>query len=134
MKKLSISRSFLSAALALATLKTSAASTTGSNDPAPSFSYAATADTNNPALVAWQQDYGASHEERMKWWSEARFGMFIHWGVYSVPAGVWDGTNVTRSGAEWIMNRGKISMADYEKLPAKFDPEKFNADEWVSIA
>ena len=133
MKKLHISISFLSVALVL-TLKMGAATTTGSNDPAPSFSYSATTDKDNPALVAWQKDYGASHEQRMKWWSEARFGMFIHWGVYSVPAGVWDGTNVTRSGAEWIMNRGRISMADYEKLPAKFDPEKFNTEEWVNIA
>ena len=107
-----------------------------SNDPAPSFSYAPTSETNNPALVAWQQAYGATHEERMKWWREARFGMFIHWGVYSVPAGVWHGTNVTRHGAEWIMNgtAARISMADYQKLPAQFDPVKFNADEWVAIA
>lgn len=104
------------------------------NDPAPSFSYSATTDTNNPALVAWQKDYGPSHDQRMKWWREARFGMFIHWGVYSVPAGVWNGTNVTRSGAEWIMNRGRIPVADYQKLPAQFNPEKFNADEWVKIA
>jgi alpha-L-fucosidase len=103
-------------------------------DAAPSFSYAATADTNNPALVAWQQAYGASHEQRMQWWRAARFGMFIHWGVYSVPAGIWDGTNVARSGAEWIMNRGRISMADYEKLPAQFDPTNFNARAWVKIA
>lgn len=111
-----------------------AASAASTNDPAPSFSYSAPEDTNNPALVAWQKDYGASHDQRMKWWRDARFGMFIHWGVYSVPAGVWDGTNVTRSGAEWIMNRGRISMADYGKFPAQFDPEKFNADEWVRIA
>jgi alpha-L-fucosidase len=105
-----------------------------SNDPAPSFSYTAPGDTNNPAYVAWQQDYGPTHEARMQWWRAARFGMFIHWGVYSVPAGVWNGTNVPRSGSEWIMNRGKIPMADYEQLPARFDPEKFNAEDWVAIA
>jgi len=70
----------------------------------------------------------------MKWWREARFGMFIHWGVYSVPAGVWDGTNVTQSGAEWIMNRGRISEAEYQNLPALFNPTRFNAAEWVKIA
>jgi alpha-L-fucosidase len=125
----------LAGALAVSSLssRTQAAST---NDPAPSFSYSTATDTNNPALVAWQKAYGKSHERRMKWWREARFGMFIHWGVYSVPAGVWNGTNVTRHGAEWIMNgtAGRISMADYQKLPAQFDPEKFNADEWVKIA
>jgi alpha-L-fucosidase len=110
--------------------------TAATNEPAPSFSYSATTDTNNPALAAWRADYGASHEQRMQWWRQARFGMFIHWGVYSVPAGVWHGTNVTRHGAEWIMNgtAARISMADYQKLPAQFDPEKFNADEWVGIA
>ena len=134
MKKSCIYLAFLSATFGFSTLQMNAAPTSVTNDPAPSFSYSTTSDTNNPALVAWQQDYGVSHEERMKWWRDARFGMFIHWGVYSVPAGVWDGTNVARSGAEWIMNRGRIPFADYQKLPAKFDPEKFNAEEWVSIA
>jgi len=104
------------------------------HDAAPSFSYTGVTDTNDPAYEMWQQDYGPSHDARMKWWRDARFGMFIHWGVYSVPAGVWDGTNVTRSGAEWIMNRGRIPLADYEKLPAQFDPTNFNAVQWVKIA
>jgi alpha-L-fucosidase len=88
----------------------------------------------NKAEQNWQREYGPTHDQRMKWWREARFGMFIHWGVYSVPAGVWDGKEVTRSGAEWIMNRGKIPLADYQILPAKFNPVKFNADEWVKLA
>lgn len=106
------------------------------NDPSPSFSNSTVKDAKNPALEMWRKDYGASHDERMKWWREARFGMFIHWGVYSVPAGVWNGTNVTRHGAEWIMNgtAARISMADYEKLPAQFDPTNFNAEQWVGIA
>jgi alpha-L-fucosidase len=95
---------------------------------------AAPAVTNSPERETWQRDYGWTHDQRMKWWREARFGMFIHWGVYSVPAGVWDGTNVTRSGAEWIMNRGRITMAEYQKLPAQFNPVKFNADDWVKLA
>src|SRR5258705_5694954 len=41
--------------------------------------------------AAWQRECGGTHEQRMKWWREARVGMFIHWGVYSVPAGVWKG-------------------------------------------
>jgi alpha-L-fucosidase len=94
------------------------------------------ANASNPAQAMWQQDYGPTHEARMQWWRAARFGMFIHWGVYSVPAGVWNGTNVTHHGAEWIMNgtAARISMADYEKLPAQFDPTNFNAQQWVKIA
>jgi alpha-L-fucosidase len=72
-------------------------------------------------------------DARMGWWREAKFGMFIHWGVYSVPAGVWNGTNVDGIG-EWIMNHAKIPMADYQKLPAQFDAVKFNADDWVAVA
>src|SRR5262245_53226579 len=90
--------------------------------------------TNSPEADTWQREYGPTHDARMKWWREARFGMFVHWGVYSVPAGVWNGTNVTRSGAEWIMNRGRIPVADYQKFPAQFNPIKFNADEWVKLA
>ena len=101
---------------------------------APSFSYSATDDTNNPAFVEWQKEFGPTHEARMKWWREARFGMFIHWGVYAVPAGVWNGANVTNSGAEWIMHRGRIPVADYQKFPAQFNPTNFNAEAWVKLA
>src|SRR5665213_1483828 len=104
------------------------------NDPAPSFSYSAPTDTNNPAYEMWRQDYGPTHDARMKWWRAARFGMFIHWGVYSVPAGVWHGTNIMNSGGEWIMNRGRIPVADYQNFTKQFDPTNFNAEQWVKIA
>ncbi|HEX6463855.1 MAG TPA: alpha-L-fucosidase [Vicinamibacterales bacterium] len=58
-----------------------------------------------------------------EWFQDARFGMFIHWGVYSV---LGDG--------EWVMNNRKIPIADYEKLPALFNPISFDAAEWVSLA
>jgi alpha-L-fucosidase len=73
------------------------------------------------------------NEKKMDWWKEARFGLFIHWGVYSVPAGVWNGKDIPGIG-EWIMNRGKIPMVEYQKFPAQFNPVKFNADEWVKMA
>jgi alpha-L-fucosidase len=70
---------------------------------------------------------------RMDWWKEARFGMFIHWGLYAVPAGIWDGKEIPGIG-EWIMLRGKIPVADYKQLVSKFNPVKYNADEWVRLA
>ena len=72
-------------------------------------------------------------DARMKWWREAKFGMFIHWGIYSVPAGTYDGKQIGGIG-EWIMNRGKIPVARYAEYAKQFNPVKFNADEWVKIA
>ena len=75
----------------------------------------------------------AQRDARMAWWREAKFGMFIHWGVYSVPAGYYQGKSVAGIG-EWIMNRGKISMAEYQQFAKHFNPVKFNADDWVKAA
>jgi alpha-L-fucosidase len=74
-----------------------------------------------------------SKDERIQWWREARFGMFIHWGLYAVPAGEWKGKEIPGIG-EWIMQNAHIPVAEYEQLAKRFDPVKFNADEWVSIA
>jgi alpha-L-fucosidase len=70
---------------------------------------------------------------RMTWWREAKFGMFIHWGVYSVPAGYYHGQPVAGIG-EWIMNKGKIPMAEYQLFAKDFNPVKYNADDWVKAA
>ena len=75
----------------------------------------------------------AQRDQRMAWWREARFGMFIHWGLYAVPAGTWNGKRVDNIG-EWIMNIGRIPVADYAKLTTKFNPVKFDADQWVKVA
>lgn len=72
-------------------------------------------------------------EARMEWWQDARFGMFIHWGIYTVPAGFYNGKAQTNS-AEWIMNKGKIPISEYEKFADEFNPTKFNADEFVALA
>jgi alpha-L-fucosidase len=74
-----------------------------------------------------------SKDKRMKWWREARFGMFIHWGVYSVPAGIYKGEKIPGIG-EWIMNRAKIPVAEYKDYAKQFNPVKYNPDEWVSLA
>ena len=75
----------------------------------------------------------ADRDARMKWWREARFGMFIHWGLYAVPAGEYKGQRSTRIG-EWIMEWANIPRLEYEKFAAQFNPVKFNAAEWVRIA
>jgi len=69
----------------------------------------------------------------MGWWREARFGMFIHWGVYSVPAGTYDGKQIPGIG-EWIMNRGKIPVAEYRRFAKQFNPVKYDPDAWVRLA
>src|SRR6516162_518202 len=63
-----------------------------------------------------------SQDEKMQWFREAKFGLFIHWGLYAIPAG------------EWIMNRAQIPVTEYEQLAKQFNPTKFNAEEWVKMA
>ncbi|NLS94939.1 MAG: alpha-L-fucosidase [Planctomycetaceae bacterium] len=75
----------------------------------------------------------AQRDARMQWWRDARFGMFIHWGLYAIPAGEWDGKPIAGIG-EWIMDRANIPVADYEQLAKQFNPTRFDAAEWVRIA
>ena len=75
----------------------------------------------------------AQRDARMAWWRDARFGMFIHWGVYSVPAGTYHGQPVPGIG-EWIMCRGKIPMAEYQQFAKVYNPVKYNPDDWVRLA
>jgi len=70
-------------------------------------------------------------EIRMKWWREARFGMFIHWGLYAIPAGEWKGET---NHAEWILTTAQIPVEQYEKFAHQFNPTAFNAAEWVRYA
>src|SRR6185295_4502420 len=72
-------------------------------------------------------------KDRMKWWREAKFGMFIHWGVYAVPAGTYKGQPVAGIG-EWIMNRGKIPVAEYRQFARRFNPVKYDPEAWVRLA
>jgi len=75
-----------------------------------------------------------SKNERMKWWQEARFGMFIHFGVYAQLAGEYNGHQQARGGAEWIFNRMKIPVGEYKAVAKQFNPVKFDADAWVKTA
>jgi alpha-L-fucosidase len=73
------------------------------------------------------------NEKKMEWWKEAKFGMFIHWGIYSVPAGVYQDKPVKGIG-EWIMNTAKIPVAEYQKYAAQFNPDRYDPEAWVKMA
>ncbi|WP_182869027.1 alpha-L-fucosidase [Rhodopirellula sp. JC639] len=70
---------------------------------------------------------------RMAWWRDAKFGMFVHWGVYSVVGGQYKGQELPNS-AEWMMARGKIPISEYEQYAKQFNPVDFDADEFVGLA
>jgi len=74
-----------------------------------------------------------AREARLRWFREAKFGLFIHWGLYAIPAGEWKGKTVPGIG-EWIMNRARIPVREYEALAAEFNPVKFDAEAWVRLA
>ena len=74
-----------------------------------------------------------ARDGRMAWWREARFGMFIHWGLYAIPAGEWNGETVPGI-SEWIMHKADIPTAEYEALAPRFNPTKYDPDEWARIA
>ena len=73
----------------------------------------------------------AERDQRMAWFRDAKFGMFIHWGVYAVPAGQWkDRTDLH----EWCLEQSKMPVSEYKKFRDRFDPVKFDAKRWVQIA
>ena len=86
-----------------------------------------------PLAASLAEESVGQRDARMKWWHEARFGLFIHWGVYSVPAGTYRGKRISGIG-EWIMNRGKIPVKEYKAFAKKFNPVKYDADAWVRLA
>jgi len=76
----------------------------------------------------------AERDARLGWWREARFGMFVHWGVYSGLSGTWQGTKYG-GYAEHIQRMAKIPIAVYhQQVAGKFNPAEFNADEWIKLA
>jgi len=93
---------------------------------------------NEDQRRALQQELQAAKQQTMDWFREARYGMFIHWGVYSQLGGVYQGKRMEEGRrprvAEWIMHAFNIPRAEYRGLAASFNPDKFNAAEWVSLA
>jgi alpha-L-fucosidase len=74
-----------------------------------------------------------AREKRLAWFHQAKYGLFINWGLYSIPAGEWKGKPYGGIG-EWIMHQAKIPVKEYEQLARQFNPQKFNADEWAQLA
>ncbi len=104
-------------------------SAAGSLEPGSARDVAAAKD----ALDGWWTKSQKTRDERLEWWREARFGCFIHWGVYSGPAGEWEGKNAG-GYAEHLMRHERIPLAEYkQKVVAPFNPVKFNAEEWVRL-
>jgi len=81
----------------------------------------------------WWTESMKNHDQRIAWWREAKFGMFVHWGVYSLPGGEWKGNKVS-GYAEHLMRKEKIPRAGYLELAHQFNPVNFNADEWIRAA
>ena len=71
--------------------------------------------------------------ERLAWFRQAKFGLFIHWGLYALPAGEWKGRRIPGIG-EWVMYRARVPVREYEQLAAQFNPVRFDADAWVRLA
>src|SRR6478672_7263765 len=77
--------------------------------------------------------YDAAREKRLEWFREAKYGMFIHWGLYAIPSGEWKGQRCLGLG-EWLMNRCKVPVKEYEQLATQFNPVKYDPDAWVQLA
>ena len=83
----------------------------------------------------WGERLELDAGERGSWFKQAKYAMFIHWGLYSELAGDWQGKTHFGIG-EWIMNKhmAGIPVDDYRALASKFNPHKFDAQAWVSLA
>jgi alpha-L-fucosidase len=85
------------------------------------------------AINGWWTASQKTRDKRVQWWRDAKFGMFIHWGIYSLPGGEWKGNKVS-GYAEHLMRKEKITRNEYIGLAHKFNPVKFNAEEWILTA
>jgi len=80
-----------------------------------------------------QQRTDARHDSRLDWFRDAKFGLFIHWGLYAIPAGVWKDEHIPGIG-EWIMLRARVPVAEYAHLARQFNPTEFDAATYVALA
>jgi len=99
-----------------------------------SIPYYAWANRGPGAMRVWlpiAESFSLADDDRMAWWRDARFGMFIHWGLYAIPAGTWKGET---NHAEWIRTTAQIPLDVYDGFINQFNPEKFDAETWVRLA
>jgi len=81
----------------------------------------------------WDSSSSGKEHANIQWFKDAKFGMFIHWGLYSKLAGEWKNKRYYGSG-EWIMNQARIPVSEYKKVAETFNPVNFNAEEWSQLA
>ena len=90
------------------------------------------------AIPTFAQETQQAYHARMKWWNEARLGMFLHWGVYSTFQGQYNGIDYGKemgnASAEWIYLRSNMPQADYRDAAREFNPVNYNPAQWVSMA
>jgi len=122
---------FIGAMLTVATTGQAATSSSEGASKQPQVSTVQSSATPKPEEQTSKNP--TDRDSRMAWWREGRFGMFIHWGLYAVPAGEWKGEKISGIG-EWIMNRAKIPVKDYEQFAGQFNPTQFDAEAWAQLA
>jgi len=81
----------------------------------------------------WDSTTSKNPNKHIQWFKDAKFGLFIHWGLYSKLGGTWKGKHYYGSG-EWIMNQAKIPVREYKQVAKTFNPVHFNGDEWAQLA
>jgi alpha-L-fucosidase len=91
--------------------------------------------TPQTAMKDYLKETQEEKDARLKWWKDARFGMFIHWGLYAIPAGQHKDSILRQDQiGEWIMHSANIPIPEYEEYGKQFNPTKYDAKEWVRIA
>lgn len=94
----------------------------------------ATSYMDQPESELTAEQIEMARQDRIGWFKEARYGLFIHWGLYAIPAGTWKDKVYERGYSEWIMHSEKIPREEYAQLAKVFNPQQFDADAWVEVA
>ncbi len=96
----------------------------------PGLALAQAQPTSAPAAAAYVP--APENLANRRWFEDARFGLFVHWGVYAVPGGEHKGKTVS-GGSEWIMEKGAIPIPEYERFAPQFNPTEFDPVQWVRL-